>query len=185
MKKPNSYRDLSKIPHGKDIRNHMRVLITMSENPILLRRFLEKTDEFIEDLIKEYSSEKLHASQFIGKNHYVAIVGNPRVPNEDIFRIGKEFGFTKKNIQIMNDLDHFKSGKYTPSLESDNCVAIILGEVPHSASGNIEKKLQPKVFHAKTYSNKLKFTKESLYNTFHGVLRMLSGQSGNFFPRLA
>lgn len=102
----------------------------------------------------------------LGKQQYVAVVGGLSIDTNKCIELLKSYGkLSKQNIQMCNDIERFKSGAYTELLASQNCVAIILGPIPHSHRENVEKELSSKIVYARNNSGnhgKLTLSKTSI-----------------------
>lgn len=189
VKVPKKLRTLSKQnPHKSSIVSVFRSLVTFSKqreqspyfilvleiihNLIILarkpgRKYIKEIFEATQTaLLLESEDAESVPGTILGKQQYVAVVGGLAFPvNQCIEVLRDEAKLSKKNIRIFNDIEAFKSGTYTEALASNNCVAIILGPVPHSHHENVEKDLSGKIVYARNNSGshgKLHLTKTSL-----------------------
>lgn len=150
---------IPKLPYAKEVEDHFKkVLILTIEQPPMGREALDSFQEYFNNLASIYLGEKV----LLSKNQYIAIVGDSFIDEKMIINLCSDFGIKKKNIRFCLDYGKYKNGHYSDLLYSSQCVAIILGPVPHSSKDNQEKALSEKIFLATDQSKKLKLTKDSL-----------------------
>lgn len=174
-----SFRSLARQPNGKKV-------LTIFKN--LAQLCFKKPTDFINMVIDQVlliteealqakpesnrESEMVEGVAQLSKRQYVAIVGVNTIGTEVCYEVARSKGFSKSNIQLCDDVEGFKNGRYQELLESSNCVAIIFGAIPHSHSGNVEKAYTKKSVLARTKSGnhgKLKLTKRSLEEALEKV----------------
>jgi hypothetical protein len=118
-------------------------------------------------MVIEYLEEK----PIIPKNKYIAIVGDMFISEEVVREIAKELGFSKSNLRFFSHY-HLNSDEFE-SISSENCVVIIMGPVPHKTNGNFQNVFAEKIIKAKTKSNQLKISKDSIEVALCEVLQKL------------
>lgn len=163
-------KEIPKLPHTEEIGKLFRnIIILTGEQPHIGKEALDHFAEYIDDLKESYSTDPL----LLSKGQYIAIVGDSYVDERAVIAMFAEFGVTKSNIKFYTDFNKYKSGEYSESLLSKQCVAVILGPVAHSARNINEKDFSGKLFHARAKAGKLKLTKESLRELIPEVINYL------------
>jgi hypothetical protein len=168
-KKISSIRDLGRVPFGNQVKLLIKKLvILLQEQPEIGRIFLQRTNDLFEELIKEHTQAK-EIIPIIAKNQYIAIVGYSYIEDFNIYPVAKTYGFSKSNIKTYLSFERYKSGEYNNSLESEQCIAVIFGAIPHKSRGGSENKISNKSVYARTKSGELKLNKESLSVAFKEI----------------
>lgn len=159
-----------KMPYVEELQEFLKkILILTEEQPAMGKEALVQFGKYFDDLIEKHLGEKI----FLSKGQYIAIVGDSFTSEKIITIMLAEYGVKKSNIRFCLDFNQYKSGKYSSSLNSEQCVAIIFGAIPHRAKSVDENELAHKIFYAKEKSGKLKLTKESLKEILPEVVKYL------------
>ncbi len=161
----------TKMPYSEELADFIkRILILTGEQPAMGKEALDHFTEYFDDLVKSYLGEKI----ILSKGQYVAIVGDAYIDEKVIVNMLAEYGVKKSNIKCCLDFQKYKNGKYSDLLNSDQCVAIIFGAIPHRAKDVDERVLAHKIFYATQKGGKvLKLTKESLRDILPEVVEKL------------
>lgn len=160
-----------KMPYSEELQGFLKkILILTEEQPAMGKEALTHFEKYFDDLIEKYLGEKI----FLSKGQYIAIVGDSFIDEKAIINILTDYGIKKSNIRFCLDYNQYKSGKFSDLLNSDQCVAIIFGPIPHRAKNVDEKELAHKTFYATQKGGKvLKLTKESLRDILPEVIEKL------------
>jgi hypothetical protein len=159
------------LPYAEEIYEHFRkILILTIEEPAMGREALISCSKYFDDLIDVYLGEKL----LLSKGQYIAIAGDAFIDQKMILKILAQYGMKKSNVKFCLDYKKYKNGHYTDILYSSQCIAVILGPVPHSAKDTPEKILRDKIFEAIDSTGKLKLTKESLTKILPNVVSFVT-----------
>lgn len=146
------------------------ILITTSELPNIGKEALDHFAHYFDNLKEQYSGEKI----ILSKGQYIAIVGDSFIDDRAITNMLADYGLKKSNIKCCLDFNQYKSGRYSDLLNSEQCVAVIFGAIPHRAKNVDEKELAFKIFYATQKGGKiLKLTKESLKDILPEVIERL------------
>lgn len=160
-----------KMPYSEELADFFkRILILTGEQPAMGKEALDHFNNYFDDLVENYLSEKI----ILSKGQYVAVVGDSYISEKAIIILFAEYGIKKSNIKCCLDYQKYKSGKYSDLLNSDQCVGIIFGPIPHRAKNVDERELAHKIFYATQKGGKvLKLTKESLRDVLPEVVEKL------------
>lgn len=169
IKKIQSFKEFFRIPHGTELKNFLRrMVILLREHPNLGYEVLQGCQSIIDNLIKEYQEEK----PFLGKNQFIAIIGDMAIPEDVAREIARELGLTKSNTRFFTG--YKLSNEDVDAVSADNCLVVIMGPIPHKTIGNFEQAFQYKIIKAKTRSGDLKITKDSFRTSLEIALKKIS-----------
>ncbi len=168
IKKIQSFKEFFRVPHGTELKNFLRrMVILLRDHPNLGYQVLQDCQLIINNLVAEYREEK----PFLGKNQFIAVIGNMAIPEDVAREIARELGLTKSNMRFFTG--YKLSNEDINTISADNCLVVIMGPIPHKTIGNFEQTFQYKIIKAKTKSKELKITKDSFRESLYGALEKI------------
>lgn len=144
-------------PYGRLVIEIFKNLIQLMNRPG--SKFLHDIHEMTKAALNvEIKKEEVNGP-LLSKQQFIAIVGVMKTTDKACYAAARKLGFNENDIRFFNEIDSYKNGGYTDKLLSSHCVAVILGGAPHNSSGDIESKIQKKLYYARSGSQgKLKLT---------------------------
>ncbi|MBP6858125.1 MAG: hypothetical protein KBC11_03010 [Candidatus Pacebacteria bacterium] len=67
-------------------------------------------------------------------NKYIVIVGDVKIPENQIFGLSSYFGIKSKNLKLFLDYSKLKKSFPFSEISNQNCIAVIIGAVPHNVT---------------------------------------------------
>lgn len=67
-------------------------------------------------------------------NKYIVIVGDVKIPENQIFGLSSYFGIKSKNLKLFLDYSKLKKSFPFSEISNQNCIAVIIGAVPHNVA---------------------------------------------------
>jgi hypothetical protein len=169
IKKIQSFKEFFRIPHGTELKNFLRrMVILLRDHPNLGYQVLQDCQLIINNLVAEYREEK----PLVGKNQFIAVIGDMAIPEDVAREFARELGLTKSNIRFYTG--YKLSSEDFDAVSADNCLVVIMGPIPHKTIGNFEQAFQYKIIKAKTRSGDLKITKDSFRTSLEIALKKIS-----------
>lgn len=106
--------------------------------------------------------------------HYIVMVGACKIPQQQIVGLARPFGIEPRHLRIHRDYSKLKKRFPFEEIQNPNCVAVIVGSVPHNANGSTILDPVSALKASKNGSTYIvpgmKFTKENLKETFTEII---------------